>query len=259
MQDDPLVMPTDESLHRVEEATRRGARAARGSRASRSRCATTALWKERKPSVQLRDGRCSSSTARSPMSATCWVFRGRSGSCAWFLPSGNFVGARVSKRYGEAFGPEGVEAIEVEARRAEVLQPVRVVLPAEARGRVECDVVVDELAEIREPGRGRRVVLSPRGRLHHWPAAPKPIRRSSGGSKEEEAEEPSEAAFQEARPGNALQPAGQLRTVTRSDRCRGSALVDRHRLSPRRGPGTGSGSRSAARRSPWSSWAHPAD
>ena len=148
--------------------------------------------------------------------------------------------------------PGEVEAVEVEPRRAEVLQAVGVVLPPEARGRVEGDVVVDELAEVREPGRKRRVVLAARARLHHRPAGgaevdQQVVRRLEG---REEAEEPPEAAFEEAGARNRLEPAGQLRAVTRSRLGGGSALVDRHRLRPRRGPGTGSGSRSAARTSP---------
>ena len=41
-----------------------------------------------------------------------------------------------------------IDAVEVESRRPEVDQRVGIVLALEARGRVECQVVVDELAEI---------------------------------------------------------------------------------------------------------------
>ena len=215
------------------------------------RCATTALWNGEEARVQLRDD----DVLVVPRVADERHLLGVPGQVELLRLVPAEQELRRSARVEEVrrgLRAREVEAIEVEARRAEVLQPVRVVLPAEARGRVERDVVVDELAEIREPGRERRVVLSPRGRLHHRPARSAELDQEVVGRLEgrEEAEEPSEATFQEARPGNALQPAGQLRTVTRTDLCRGSAFVDRHRLSPRRGPGTGSGSRSAARRSP---------
>lgn len=56
-------------------------------------------------------------------------------------------------------GPRAVDAVELEQRRAEVLDRLGVVLPLEARGRVERDVVVHELAEEHESDRDCRVVL----------------------------------------------------------------------------------------------------
>nr|WP_307042930.1 hypothetical protein [Agromyces ramosus] len=69
---------------------------------------------------------------------------------------------RVVVEIGLVVGPAPVEAVEVESWRAEVLQPVGIVVPGEARLRIEGDVVVDELAEVRVADRhaalGRRVV-----------------------------------------------------------------------------------------------------
>jgi hypothetical protein len=56
-------------------------------------------------------------------------------------------------------GAAAVHGVEVEARRPEVVQGVGVVLPLEARDRVERDVVVDELAQVGVPRRDRVVVL----------------------------------------------------------------------------------------------------
>src|SRR3546814_9385721 len=51
-----------------------------------------------------------------------------------------------------AVGAEAVDAIQVEGRRAEVLQPQRIPLLVGRRRQVEGNVVVDELAEIGEAG-----------------------------------------------------------------------------------------------------------
>ena len=68
--------------------------------------------------------------------------------------------ARVEMR--AAVRTEPVDAVEIDARRAEVLDAERVLLLVAERGQVERDVVIDELAEIGEPGRYVRVVA---GRL----------------------------------------------------------------------------------------------
>ncbi len=54
--------------------------------------------------------------------------------------------------------PPAVHAVQVEARAAEVRQRVRVVRPGQAGDRVEGQVVVDELAQVRVAGRDVRVV-----------------------------------------------------------------------------------------------------
>ena len=59
---------------------------------------------------------------------------------------------------GLVVGAASVEAIEVEARRAEVHQRVGIVLLLQAARRVEREVVVDELAEVGEAGADARVV-----------------------------------------------------------------------------------------------------
>ena len=60
-------------------------------------------------------------------------------------------------------GTGAVDAVEVQARGAEVDERVRVVGLVELRHRVERDVVVDELAEVRESGGSGRVVGAPGG------------------------------------------------------------------------------------------------
>jgi len=56
--------------------------------------------------------------------------------------------------------PGAVDGVEVEARRAEVVQAVRVVLSLQAGDRVEGDVMVDELAEVGVVRLDLRVVRS---------------------------------------------------------------------------------------------------
>ena len=55
---------------------------------------------------------------------------------------------RLVVQEGVVGGPAAVDAVEVEAGAAEVGQRIRVVLPVEAGGSVEGDVVVDELPEV---------------------------------------------------------------------------------------------------------------
>jgi hypothetical protein len=57
-----------------------------------------------------------------------------------------------------------VQAVEVQARGAEVLQRIRVVQALQRRGRVEGDVVVDELAQVGVARGDGRVLV---GRLGH--------------------------------------------------------------------------------------------
>ncbi len=64
--------------------------------------------------------------------------------------------ARVEMR--AAVGTEPVDAVEIDARRAEILDAERILLLVAERGEIERDVVVDELAEIGEAGRDVRIV-----------------------------------------------------------------------------------------------------
>jgi hypothetical protein len=56
-------------------------------------------------------------------------------------------------------GPVTVEVVEVQPRRAEVDEPVGLGVPVEREGRVEREVVVDELAEVGEAGREAAIEL----------------------------------------------------------------------------------------------------
>src|SRR5262249_30446425 len=49
-------------------------------------------------------------------------------------------------------GPRTIERIEIKARRAKILQGIGIVEAIERGDRIECDVMVDELAEISVPG-----------------------------------------------------------------------------------------------------------
>ena len=64
--------------------------------------------------------------------------------------------ARIEMR--AAVRPEAVDAIEVDRRGAEILDAERIVRLVAERGQIKRDVVVDELAEIGEPGRDVRIV-----------------------------------------------------------------------------------------------------
>ena len=61
-------------------------------------------------------------------------------------------GVLLVEQVGAVEGPPAVDGIEVEAGRAVVHQGVGVVAPLEPRGRVERQVVVDELAHVGVPG-----------------------------------------------------------------------------------------------------------
>ena len=65
-----------------------------------------------------------------------------------FLPSAIARIARV--QVAAAVGPQSVDRIEVQRRRAEVLDRSRVGLLLADRGQIQRDVVIDELAQIRE-------------------------------------------------------------------------------------------------------------
>ena len=66
--------------------------------------------------------------------------------------------ARVEMRAAVRAKP--VDAVEIDARRAEILDAERILLLVAERGEIERDVVIDELAEIGEAGRDVRVVAS---------------------------------------------------------------------------------------------------
>ncbi len=70
---------------------------------------------------------------------------------------------------GDIVGPAAVERVEVQARRPEIRQGVRIVVALQLGCRVERKVVVDELPKIREPRGDVRIVaalvLRPRFRL----------------------------------------------------------------------------------------------
>jgi hypothetical protein len=99
-----------------------------------------------------------SSLRGSPSSAVSWVLRGRSSSSSWWPISSFWPPEALSYRNGVVHRSPTVDAVQVEPGAAEVGQRVRVVLPFQAGGGVEGDVVVDELAQVGVAGRDRRVV-----------------------------------------------------------------------------------------------------
>ena len=114
------------------------------------------------------------------------------------------VDAVVSVEEGLVVGPATVDRIEVEPGRAEVDQGLRVVVALQLRRRVEREVVVHELAEVRE-ARGdvrvvaRRVVLARlRLRLDHLPCE-RVERFVARQEWRQVAEHPPEAALEEGR------------------------------------------------------------
>ena len=130
-----------------------------------------------------------------------------------------------------------VDAVQVETRRAEVGQRVRVVLPVERRHRVERQVVVDELSEIRVPGRnwlGRLlgIDLSLRCDLllgfgDHRAAQREQVTLGLGEHRQP-AEHAPEAALEERRARHRHQ-APRLRAVAPRCRTRGGRYHRRHR------------------------------
>ena len=188
MEHHPLVVPAHEPLGVLEEVVLREARLPGHQ---------TAIWL-----WNFRKTVCSWETMRftslrgSPMSAQRVVrcraslrgmLRGRSrrgsrvGAAAEQERSARSAAAAGAARSAVAIevGLVGraapVERVEIEARGAEVVQRVGVVLALQARHRVEGQVVVDELAEVGVAGRDRRVLvvvllalrLLPLARLDH--------------------------------------------------------------------------------------------
>ena len=85
-----------------------------------------------------------------------------------FAPRMNLPRPRSAVVQGAGRPGRGRKAIEVEARGAEVFQRVRVVQPLQRRGRIEGDVVVDELAEV--AGGHAHVLVGRLGALDGHPA-----------------------------------------------------------------------------------------
>ena len=122
---------------------------------------------------------------------------------------------------GGVGGPAAVERVQVEARRAEVDQPVRIADALQGRDRIEGDVVVDELAQVGVAHRDRRVVgLGRRAALLGHGLAQRDERLIGRAGDRQVGEHPAEAALEERGPRHRREPTLRRAAVV------GHALLD---------------------------------